>query len=504
MQSRIHRGEPPLKKPDGGFVSISTLTLGLLWWAFAEGLLSLRSVRVGLALVEVWKRRETYIRTERKAGRLPKFTPRFTPSELASLCDLTEPRTRKALRELTDLGVLAEFSETSIRFARSVSEVRLSDDKRSAFRSWFVHLAPQRKKVQVPRRALVLACKSSSRALVAVILGVCIRCSYYRRDTGYTFSGRVSCSWIARRFRVSLRAVRTAKADLVEVGWLSLSGNITTAGELVSINPHWDRPRDGKPKVKRAGKGPSPAPVDTNSAGVRTSRDTNSAGLYYYQSSSREYKNQDKRESLGASAPDDPGPGAYKSQPKKNPENTHPAPRLSNIRLEDLRSTERLVGQGGLFAQAVKAGVLSDCEADLLYIVACAERARTVAAKTPCGLFNSLMKDRRKLGINITGDQEDDARRRIREWRNSQSPPGVSFSVPSVPVPVRLPEPPKPSPRAALSDDAALIEELRRRLGQKSPLVFGTLRAHAGWSRDRFTVAVAELDGVGGSVHAGI
>src|SRR4051812_41412222 len=110
MQSKIHRGET-LEKPDGGYCSVSTLTLGLLWWAFTEGLLSLHAVRVGLGLFEVRIRRLAYIWTEKKAGRgVPEFIPHFSASELACLCGLPEKRVRAALRELLELGILAEFS----------------------------------------------------------------------------------------------------------------------------------------------------------------------------------------------------------------------------------------------------------------------------------------------------------------------------------------------------------------------------------------------------------
>ena len=49
MVLQTERGSA-LSKPDGGYVQISTLVLGLLWWAYTEGRLSLRAVRVGLAL----------------------------------------------------------------------------------------------------------------------------------------------------------------------------------------------------------------------------------------------------------------------------------------------------------------------------------------------------------------------------------------------------------------------------------------------------------------------
>src|SRR5689334_19523346 len=100
MQSKTHR-EETLEKPDGGYCSVSTLTLGLLSWALSEGLISSWAVRVGLALFEVRIRRAAFLWTEKKAGRgVPEFVPNFSASELASLCGLPEKRVRAALKEL--------------------------------------------------------------------------------------------------------------------------------------------------------------------------------------------------------------------------------------------------------------------------------------------------------------------------------------------------------------------------------------------------------------------
>src|SRR3954451_3203339 len=134
MKSQTVPEEAPRTKPEGGYVSISTLTMGLLWWAFTEGLLSLRGVRVGLALFELRIRRAAFIWTEKKAGRgAPEFVPNFSASELASLCGLPVCRARSALRELLELGLLAEFSPECIRFARSLDQVKLCPEQRSAF-----------------------------------------------------------------------------------------------------------------------------------------------------------------------------------------------------------------------------------------------------------------------------------------------------------------------------------------------------------------------------------
>ena len=187
------------------------------------------AVRVGLALFEVRIRRAAFVWTEKKAGRgVPEFVPNFSASELASLCGLPEKRVRAALRELLELGILAEFSPSSIRFARSLSEVKLSPEQRAAFRSW-LGLLTKRQRVPIPRRVLVLACESSSRALIAVILGVCLRCSWLRPGEGFSFSGPglllLACSQVP-----ALAPGRPGgQGPLRDSAGFSLSGNITAS-----------------------------------------------------------------------------------------------------------------------------------------------------------------------------------------------------------------------------------------------------------------------------------
>src|SRR5512147_872044 len=117
---------PKLAKPEGGYCSISVLTIGLLWWAYTKGLLTLRAVRVGLALFELRIRRAAYIWTEKRRGnKAPDFTPRYSTKELGDYCGLPEKRAKAALAELQRLGLLSEFSETQITFARSLNSLAL-------------------------------------------------------------------------------------------------------------------------------------------------------------------------------------------------------------------------------------------------------------------------------------------------------------------------------------------------------------------------------------------
>lgn len=522
MQSKTHPEDAPLTKPEGGYVSIASVTIGLLWWSLSEGLITSWAVRVGLALFEVRIRRSAYIWSEKRKGRgAPEFVPSYSAAELASLCGLPPKRVRAALKELLELGLLAEFSPEVIRFARSVSEVRLSPEQCSAFRSWLESLT-KRRRVPIPRRVLVLACESSSRALIAVVLGVCLRCSWLRPGEGFSFSGRVSCGWLARRFRLSSRAVESAKAHLVGLGWLERTGNINRLGEVVAINPAWHRlisltEAENSP-VAGAGESPAETSPRTNSAGVIPAPGPNSAGVSLTQESPSGEEIQIPRESPRAHAPESPGLGFFIQDPKRGPKNQDhsgpklPPPRLSAIRPEDLRSMDRLLGEGGLFRQAVKAGLLNEGEDNELYFVACAERARTAEVKNPCGLFNVLMKNRKKFGTYISAEQENSARLRIRGWRYPRIPGGVPVLVEREPDPGRgnlpvagptfggiaKPVPPAMPGRPRFSEDANFLRRLQNNVCRNLERVYPVLREKYGWDRPRFVAARAELEEASG------
>jgi hypothetical protein len=230
-----------LEKPEGGYVQVPTLTIAILWWAYAKGLLSLRGVRVGLALFELRIRRAAFVWTEKKRGNPePEFTPNYSTKELGDYCGLPEKRARAALKELLALGLVSEFSEKRIVFAPSLESVAPTLELRSEFRAWF-SLLTKRKRVPVPRRILALAAESSSPALIAVILGACLRCVYFKPEKGFTYSGRLSCSWLSARFGLSLRAVQSAKEHLVALGWIERHGDINRFGERLTVNPEWHR-----------------------------------------------------------------------------------------------------------------------------------------------------------------------------------------------------------------------------------------------------------------------
>ena len=275
--------------------------------------------------------------------------------------------------------------------------------------------------------------------------------------------------------------------------WLRPSGDISRFGELVAINPEWHR----LAALPDALAGKRENPQDPRAGGSATG--ANSAGLLSYPSPPMgESENQDERESRPAGRAEKPGPGLFQSQnsgtekagtAKASPEN--PPPRLSNIRPErDFPDTGRCLE---LFRQAVKCGLMPNASehARLLWMAAI-ERARTVEAKNPAGVFLVLVKKR--LWQNLSEGQFDAANARLKQHLF-----GLPANRPPLLVPLLGPQPLAEPARPPLSKDALLVRTVRAKLesqGQgQGRLLFHALRTHAGFSRERFEAALAELDG---------
>ncbi|CAN0497995.1 unnamed protein product, partial [Phaeothamnion confervicola] len=138
---------------EGGYVHVATWRIGVVWFCYLAGTLSLHAVRVLLALHELGIERMAHVWTEKKRGRgIPESTPRFGVWELSKHCGLPEKRARAALNELILLG-LVEFSPERISFARSLEELSLSEEQRSEFSGWLASLT-KRLRVPMPRRIL--------------------------------------------------------------------------------------------------------------------------------------------------------------------------------------------------------------------------------------------------------------------------------------------------------------------------------------------------------------
>jgi hypothetical protein len=127
--------------------------------------------------------------------------------------------------------------------------------------------------------------------------------------------------------------------------------------------------------------------------------------------------------------------------------------------------------------------------------MAAIERARTVPARNPAGVFLFIVKNR-KWDFLSDGHYHA-ANDRLKQFLYPPLPRAASlgglatFAAPVIEKP-------------RLSRDALLVQVVRNELARKGLRadLFPVLRAHAGWDRDRFNAALAELEPAGQSPAA--
>ncbi len=154
-----------------------------------------------------------------------------------------------------------------------------------------------------------------------------------------------------------------------------------------------------------------------------------------------------------------------------------PAPRLADLRIEDLKDTARLLE---LLDQAIKQKLVGSSERDRLNFVALAEHALAIGQGNPPGLFAYLLRG--GCWRYITQEDEDRANRRIKAYLRG-------------PEPAALPRARRAS-GPGLSEDAQAVREFQRAFAAKrypgDP--FPQVRRYdPSWTRERWDAALAEL-----------
>jgi hypothetical protein len=500
----IPRGEGvSLSKPAGGYQLIPALHLALAWWAYQQDLIRLADLRVWFAAWEMRARR----------CRLPSPLPRrFGIGELGRLTGLSHRRLKAAIRRL-EAARLLRWSEAAVGFPAAAEALALLD--RDGFKRFFDQIPNHGRRVPVPRRILRLLASGCRPALIATILGHLFRCLYVKGGTFQT-TGRVKASWISQVFGVSLRRVKEARRELVDMGWLvplpSPQGAMNRWGALVRIDLGWSR-ADTAASSPAASPGPElapPAPVSGPESAPPDSSDEEPlegdknqepasggpAGFYRAQPEERtpepgttapdgvEAISQAAAEPVAISpASDHPAPSAApaaRSSPA--PRAASPVlgkPTLRDVVPEDFKDTGRLLE---LYEQAVDQGQAPPSEWGRLRFVAAAEHARIIGTKNPCGLFVRLVRG----GLYHFATQDDEQAASVRLRKHL-------FGVPAEPRasvgPILRSEP-------ELSADARLVAAVRataaraRYRGDAFPLL---KRQKPEWTRERWDKAVAEL-----------
>lgn len=203
--------------------------------ALNSGEISFRALRVYLAGLESLAIREAADRSRRRAGNA---SPRFHRSELAVRIGLgPEASVARELSLLRKAGLFT-FSETAI----AVADGSLPDG------DWPALLAGRgaRRLVPVPRQVLRFLSTSTKPALVKTVLAYLLRGLSLGADGMMRGKGTAKISWICALCRISERAARSARAELIRIGWISkdtgsVQRKLNRDGAYFVINIAWRR-----------------------------------------------------------------------------------------------------------------------------------------------------------------------------------------------------------------------------------------------------------------------
>jgi hypothetical protein len=341
--------------------------------AFDRQQITFRAFRAYFGCHELVARREAAERSSRVTSRT--HQRRFRSDELHELVERGEgrPITRE-LKALKASGLL-NFTESAIEIAASASV--------SAEQLGLVGTRGTRRLIPVPRQVLKFLATCSRPALAKTVVAYLLRGLALDRSGQLRHKGTVKISWICELCRISERAARAARAELIRLGWItkdtgSVQRKLNRDGAYFVINTAWRR-------------------VLKQSAPLGAQKSPQFAPPREKQETPSDLKNQ--KPALR------PGSGVLGTERK---------PDLRNIEPDDIKRLSRL---RELFRQATEAGWIERGEAAFLNFTSAAVRA-TRAPGDSVRIFVGIVRGR--LWHFITQEQEARAAeiiRRNREWK---------------------------------------------------------------------------------------
>jgi hypothetical protein len=492
----------------GGYTSIPIASLMACWWACRAAPLRTGDLRTWLAAHEMRARR-----CQLKDGQ----AANYNVAELARLTGVSQRTALASLRRLANAGLVVW----------SPSEITFPDPPEGYDHGLGDTISGGKGQLVIPRRMLKHLVRETSVAFIATVLGLLLRCLSRRRG-GFDGAGRLKSSWVAEVFGVDIRAVKLARKELIRLGWITAEPGDQRVeqryGRRFVINLNWVAPR---PQLSTTVDGPgrhARPPLD----GPEVTRQTTPLPIEPDILYREEEKNQTTSKAGGTgfsvsgqgtgdggtaahtdsvpvgikSVPASavPAPTVTTTRPTSTPATSQapapplptpapsqqaaplPAPTLRDIRIEDLKQTDRLLD---LHHQAVEQGIVGGSEADRLRFIGAAEHALGIGKTNPCGLFAYLIRG--KLWRYLTQADEDRANVRIKFFERGHRPPMMGGYRDSPGI---------TASRPVLSDDALVARRVLAALasakfkGDPFPQV---RRADPSWTRPRWDAAVAEL-----------
>lgn len=380
-----------------GYKAITPIKLLNGVCAYRAGTISFKALRVYLSCFELEAIREAAQRSNKAKTIQGRGKVCFKREELIGLTGgLTLRSIGKSLNELKAASLMQfskekiTFTETPLAATKELIEQTLSGRKGT-------------RAIPVPRRLIRFMSGLTRPALFLTLIAYMIRgLSIDRKTGGINPRGTVKASWISEAFGLSLRAVKSARAEMISLGIISRDENsyqrkLNRDGAYFELNVEWS---------KAEGRGEKEAqPVDnfstpkTSFAPPRAQNCTEFAPPKERLKTSYESKNQKTR---GA----DPA-GVCKQTFKREK-----SPTIWDIQPEDLKTFSR---NESLYWQAKARGLISGSEADILNWISASIRARET--ENPGRIFMGIIK--KKLFHHITQAQEDQARKALNRRRET-------------------------------------------------------------------------------------
>ena len=227
----------------GGYKTQSVLQIANICTAFSVKKISLKAVRIYFACLVMVAAREAAERTRRKGNRRGEPQRRFLLGELSRLTGCPQSRVRGELRSLERAGLLL-FSSEQIVFTDTA--LPGSHDLKDLLAGGRSPLRP----VPLPRSVLrfIASCRKAS--VIQTALAYAVRGLSVSQRGEVSRRGAAKASWIAEATRQSIRAVQSARAELIELGVISgdessSQWKLNRTGEFFEFNLDWTMDKKG-------------------------------------------------------------------------------------------------------------------------------------------------------------------------------------------------------------------------------------------------------------------
>ena len=371
----------------GGYKTQTVIQVANLLSAYDAKAVSLKAVRVYLAALVSVASREAAIRSKTKEKRKGEAKPRFVSIELSRLTKLSETVIRRELKSLKSAGLMT-FGEGGILFeALPIAGSEELSSKLSGYRS-------SKRPVPLPRSLLRLLAKSSKASTIKTALAYAVRGLTLTRTGEIRAAGSVKATWIADTLNLSERSVRSARAELLSLNFItddegSNQIKLNRTGAYFTVNLSFAVPRF------------APPPTQNRAIFAPLIKDRKTP----YGSKNQE--TQPERVSPSGVCTANTG------EQNRVQEGRLPKPNIRDVRAEDLKSFGRVEE---LYRQAVSLKLIEPTEAGVVNFISAACRARGVAKGESAKIFIGII--RRKLWTHITQRDEDRALTALRKYRS--------------------------------------------------------------------------------------